>query len=411
MRKILILLSLVHILVFMMLAGCGSSAAEGEPSEEGTESEAVEDTSDDGEKGDTGRIFEDKDDDTGDASGNADGESMFDPDDKADSDDSWREAYREYLDANPAEDGGYGYALIYVDDDDIPELVIDTQFEAGGCQILTWHDGKTDVLQTSRLYFTYIEKGNLLNNEDGHMGYYYDLIYSIENGKWKEVFAGEYSGFAEDGSDEYDEETGRYICTDYLIDGKETDRKTYNKELKKVYDFSAAKDVTSYISYEDLLSFLDTGKYMFETHRYELVTEDCTWDQARAACEKKGGYLACMTTDEEFETVENLIRKEDRTNICFYVGAMLDENHSWVWIEPGLTQKSCLGTGYYKHWLNGGPSYTETLSDGTEIQEDRCELLYKKDEDKFYLNDVTNDVPGVYPSYRGRIGYICEYAD
>ena len=65
MRKILILLSLVHILVFMMLAGCGSSAAEGEPSEEGTESEAVEDTSDDGEKGDTGRIFEDKDDDTG----------------------------------------------------------------------------------------------------------------------------------------------------------------------------------------------------------------------------------------------------------------------------------------------------------------------------------------------------------
>ena len=117
-----------------------------------------------------------------------------------------------------------------------------------------------------------------------------------------------------------------------------------------------------------------------------------------------------VTSDEEFQMVENLIRQEGRTDICFYVGAVRNQ-YRWEWIEPGLTQNSCLNSEYYKHWLDGGPSYTDVLPDGTEIDETCCELLYKKGEDRFYLNDITSDVPGVYPSFRGRIGYIIEYID
>lgn len=402
---------IISVLCLLLSAGCGSSGSETKEEPSAAEAETEEATSAKEEESeadeDTESIFSrgdesDKDAEKEDTDKKDDG--ITDPAD------GWGKAYHDYLNENPAEDGGYCYALIYIDDDSIPELVISTEFEAGGCQILTWHDGKTDVLQTSRLYFTYIERGNKLDNEDGHMGYYYDLIYSIEDGKWKEIWNGEYSGFAEDGSDDYDDETGRYICTDYLIDGKETDRETYNKELKKVYDHSKASDVTSYISYDDLLSYLDTGKLLCDDHRYELCVKDCTWDQARAECEKKGGFLACMTSDEEFQMVENLIRQEGRTDICFYVGAVRNQ-YRWEWIEPGLTQNSCLNSEYYKHWLDGGPSYTDVLPDGTEIDETCCELLYKKGEDRFYLNDITSDVPGVYPSFRGRIGYIIEYID
>ena len=414
MKKILVSLLTAGLISSSFITACGSNVPGNEVDEENTEASAGDDEAEDSDnEGNKDNIFSGKKKSSDMDEPDTETENDSDPGDDDIKSEAWQQAYLDYLDENPPEDGGFSYALIYVDDDDIPEMVADTGYEAGGCQIVTWHNGMTDVLQTARLYFTYIEKKNLLNNCDGHMGYYYDSIYSIEDGKWTLVFDGEYSGFDENGGDDYNEETGRYRCTDYYVDGKETDEEGYYKALKKAYDFSSEKDVTSYIPYDELLVYLDTGKLPYEDHRYELFVRDCTWDEARADCEKRGGYLACMTTDEEFDTVENLIRQEDKTNICFYVGGMRDENYSWIWIEPGLSSdsNSCLGYGYYKHWLNGGPSYSDTLSDGTEIDETCVELIYRKSDDKFYLNDVTNDVPGVYPSFKGKIGYICEFAD
>ena len=81
----------------------------------------------------------------------------------------------------------------------------------------------------------------------------------------------------------------------------------------------------------------------------------------------------------------------------------------WHWTEPGLTQTSCVGNGYWKHWLDEMPSYTEKLPDGTEIKEEYAEYIYRKSDDKFYMNDVPNDVIGNYPGFEGCMGYICEY--
>ena len=136
-------------------------------------------------------------------------------------------------------------------------------------------------------------------------------------------------------------------------------------------------------------------------HRYELVVEDCTWEEAAKKCEAKGGYLASMTCDEEFEIVDNLIKEQGLTDICFYIGATRTDNLWWHWTEPGLTQNSYVGNGYWKHWFNGMPSYSETLEDGTEIDEDYAEYSYRKSEDKFYINDIPNDVIGIYPSFAG----------
>ncbi len=342
-----------------------------------------------------------------DKQGGSDTDGSEDPE----SGDGWGSAYIKYLDENPPVDGEYTYALIYVDEDDIPEMVINSQYEAGGCQIVTWHKGKLDVLQTSRLYFTYIEHENLLNNEDGHMGYYYDLVYTIRDGEWTMLFNGEYSGFADDDSDDYDEVSGRYICTDYLIDGKKTDRKGYMDALLSVYDLDRSQPPKSYLLIDDLRSYLETGKYLYESHRYEIYYDNCTWEEAKRSCEEKGGYLACMTCDGEFELVDKLIRSELTTDYVFYVGAGYDSDKGWIWLEPGLTQRGCVNSTTFDHWLNSGPSYSDTLPDGTEVDEYCCEYMYRKSEDRFYLNDVTNDVPGLYPSFRGRIGYICEYSE
>ena len=180
-------------------------------------------------------------------------------------------------------------------------------------------------------------------------------------------------------------------------------------KLKEVYDLDLAKEPEEYLRSDHLKSFLSPGKYVSDGHRYELFVEDCTWEEAAKKCEEKGGYLACLTTDEEFEIVDDLIKSEGMTNKVFYIGANRLGDHWWHWIDPDLTQDDCLGNGYWKHWLDGMPSYSEKLADGTEIEEEYAEYFYRKSDGMFYMNDVPNDVIGYYPSYKGRMGYICEY--
>lgn len=154
------------------------------------------------------------------------------------SDDGWKQAYIDYIDSCSPE-GTEGFALIYVDHDNIPELVDVGIDEATGTRIVTYSGGKTYATQLNRLGFTYIEKENLLNNEEGHMGYYYDYIYSILNGQMHLVYQGQYFGDSADM--QTNEETGRWITTTYRWQGVEMDEKTYWQELNKVYDTSKSK--------------------------------------------------------------------------------------------------------------------------------------------------------------------------
>ncbi len=322
---------------------------------------------------------------------------------------SWQEGYLDYLSEVDSEYGSCSYALIYVDNDDIPELVVDTGVEAGGCQILSYYEGLVTVLQTNRLYFEYVEKEGILCNSDGHMGYYYDYIYSLKNGIWKQTFNGNYYEFANDADPQYDEVTGRYLTLHYEIDGVETDEKTYLERFSQAHGKAPMKNPEDYMTYDELISYLKTGKSLSAGHRYELIVEDCTWEEADRKCKEKGGYLVSMTSEEEFETVDNLIREQGLQKICFYIGATRVGDYSWHWVEPGLAQNELSYNGPWKHWLEGQPSYRETLDDGTEVQEEYVEYIYRKSDDKFYMNDIPNDVVGLFPGYKGRMGYICEY--
>lgn len=146
----------------------------------------------------------------------------------------WKSAYRSWITQNG--DTSFRYTLIDVDRDNIPELAVDTGAEAGGCQILTYYQGRIDVLQTYRRGFTYIQRGNALCNSDGHMDSYFDLVYKIENGKWVMTASGEYYGY----TDEWDEERERYVCQNYVFNGKQTDMEGYYRALDSVYPPSVA---------------------------------------------------------------------------------------------------------------------------------------------------------------------------
>lgn len=322
----------------------------------------------------------------------------------------WKQAYLAYLAAYEQSDS-CTYSLIYVDDDDIPELVIDTGSEAGGCQILTWHDGVGDCLQTMRLYFTYLEKGNLLCNSDGHMGFYYDEVYTIEDGKWVYVAGGAYGDGA--GGPQFDE-NGEFIYEYHWMD-QDVEKSEYEAKLEEVYPEKQGRVPGAYYIRNELVSILKTGETTSANHRYELIVEDVTWEEARRACASKGGYLAAITSQEEFERIQAQILAEEKTAVTFFVGAEYRDVQGFCWLEPGtengypmLQLFNALFAGF---WMEGEPSYTGTAEDGTEIREEGVSVLYRSSDRRCWLNDVPKDILSAYPSYAGKIGYICEYDD
>lgn len=61
------------------------------------------------------------------------------------------------------------------------------------------------------------------------------------------------------------------------------------------------------------------------------------------------------------------------------------------------------------YWLKGEPSYTGLTEDGQEVREDCVSLIYRSSEDRCYFNDVPDDILSAFPSFAGRVGYICEF--
>ena len=182
----------------------------------------------------------------------------------------WKDAYLSYLDAiESAEDYAdrYTYSLIYVDEDEIPELVVNTGLGVGSIYILTFHDGVWDKWHPGRSNnVTYIEKCNLICNPDGNMGHYYDNIYTIQDGKWCFVEGGHWG----DGPDgiQFDENEN-YIEVYYWNgenedvnwwSGEEMSREEYESHLNSVYPTEHAMQPDKYYSMKDICSILRTGE-------------------------------------------------------------------------------------------------------------------------------------------------------
>ena len=163
----------------------------------------------------------------------------------------WQQAYAKYAEELEAEyqndkwlnDIDITYSLIYVDEDDIPELVIDAGFSM--YHILTFHDGEIDELKTDRATACYMERQNLLDDDNGAMGFYHDYIYSIENGKWVYVPGGEIFERHDDTNREY---------FDFRWEGAEVPEAVYEQKLRKVFDKEQSMEPENFVSLEEMLS-------------------------------------------------------------------------------------------------------------------------------------------------------------
>ena len=128
----------------------------------------------------------------------------------------------------------------------------------------------------------------------------------------------------------------------------------------------------------DLYANINLPGKEFNGHYYCVVATPSriSWDKASAACEKAGGYLATITSQEE----QNFIEELNSGNRRFWIGGFRDSSDNWKWVTGEKWD--------YSNWDDGEPSGGN---------ENSAAVWPKK------WNDMTAD--NLYE----QDGYICEW--
>ncbi|MEG1491519.1 MAG: protein kinase [Oscillospiraceae bacterium] len=134
-------------------------------------------------------------------------------------------------------------------------------------------------------------------------------------------------------------------------------------------------------------------------HRYEVIIDDLTWEEAASECERRGGHLVTVSSQSEMDKIISLAEKADV---------------KYVWLG-GYTYRSDNGD-LYAGWVTGEPfTYqlwcpNEPSGSDYDGSEENCIVLWYLDEYDWTWNDINNDPFGL-STYHNNIAYICEYGD
>ncbi|MBP3391951.1 MAG: hypothetical protein J6L76_04105 [Clostridia bacterium] len=91
---------------------------------------------------------------------------------------SWKTAYSDYLEAK--KEAYLSYALVYMDNDDVPELYLSGNCEAVGDSICTFRNGTVVEQPLNRIGGGwYIKKSGEIFNRNGHMGHISIHVYEL----------------------------------------------------------------------------------------------------------------------------------------------------------------------------------------------------------------------------------------
>jgi TolB-like protein len=109
----------------------------------------------------------------------------------------------------------------------------------------------------------------------------------------------------------------------------------------------AASGSSNNISSNSIAVFAGNG------HRYEVINSSYTWIRASDDCEKRGGYLATITSPEEQKFIEELISKQGKRN-NYWLGGYR-EGKEWKWVN---------GESFiFKNWMPGEPNNSNGRED------------------------------------------------
>ena len=177
----------------------------------------------------------------------------------------WKERYVSWMKSLMDESGSVGgrFSLLFIDEDDIPEIIWKTDIEAQGSLLVTF-DGETlDELAVSRTGMTYLDSRNLVKDYSGEDQVMYDRIYSIRDGKW--ILQAEGSVEEKTAEDGTSAGTGRTkpgsavhkTVIIYTWQGQEVDGDTYDAKLSALFEPSETAVPTVFYDYSTMIGLLE----------------------------------------------------------------------------------------------------------------------------------------------------------
>lgn len=183
-------------------------------------------------------------------------------------------------------------------------------------------------------------------------------------------------------------------------ENQETDTKVKTKSETEYAETEENKKTVSESKEET--STVSESKAPEIIHTYEVIAGDLSWEDAKNACEERGGYLATINSEEEYEKISEMA---DRSGLTYlWLGAKL-QSDTEEWKQAGwITGEDWT----FDNWYPGEPSRQDT--DGTkELFLCMWKAKYNEEEIGWTFNDQRNDIVGAFPKIAGKVGYVCEY--
>lgn len=160
---------------------------------------------------------------------------------------NWRHIYKQLISSSAEEWSGYG--LLYIDDNDTPELYMVGNSVAQGDRLYSISDGELVETVTATYGLIYWEYQGIFLDEGGQMDAYWDTFYKMENGAVTKIHQGTYG--AEDNTSVETDSSGNPIYH-YYWDETEVSTDEYYKQ----YDAISGSG-TSFFGYEKIESKSD----------------------------------------------------------------------------------------------------------------------------------------------------------
>ena len=162
----------------------------------------------------------------------------------------WKTAYLDFIERRESDYGfDFRYALVYIDNDDIPELYAMGACEADGDLICSFRNGCMIEQYLSRnAGGKYVERSGIVINQNGHMGQYYDNVYKLDQNGFSQILKASYTEhyvpLENSKNDDYE------IINEYFINGKTVSKDEYNAAINATVDLSQAVEF-----YENSVSY------------------------------------------------------------------------------------------------------------------------------------------------------------
>ena len=142
----------------------------------------------------------------------------------------WKTAYLNFIESK--KDSHISFALVYIDDDDIPELYLRGICEAEGDSICSYKNGAVIEQSLKRVGGgRYVEKSGAVINQNGNMGYCYTHVYKLTS----DGFALTFSALSVEnvehlGNNEYN------ISYEYSVENKPVSESEYNAAVGAAFN-------------------------------------------------------------------------------------------------------------------------------------------------------------------------------